>query len=418
MIDTFVKQLKSNDAARRREAIIALGKSNDRAALQPLAEVYKNDPEPALRELALKAGRYLRQQTQQAPPAAQQVAAAASSSSASSRLKEELATYEAEDATKASGIPVQRRHVVTQADIDRSKSYLDEALSHNMNGDNTRALKALRKALELNPDIKDDGFFVSVAGAVTGDSGQAAINFILDQAQAKEFLRESKRQQKSVQTAMHLETAEKSRWSGVTLELAVFVLINVLGTLTMFFVFTESISSLSTDSDVISARQAGELRSMVASFSLVTGLIVGLISGVGSAVNLFLQGVAIHFVATTLFGGKGTIRFMLDKLFGLYNKRLPLLYALLVASVWVTIGAGSPIFTVLIGFITSLIGLQILFKASSLTSQAYNFSTGSGCLTNIFAFGFLWVISMVVGYVLSNALLGSFLSGMSNLPLS
>ncbi|MCL4248511.1 MAG: hypothetical protein KJ065_10235 [Anaerolineae bacterium] len=386
--------------------------------MQPLAEVYKNDPEPALRELALKAGRYLRQQTQQEPPPVQQVGAAASSSSASSRLKEELASYEAEDTAKASAIPVQRRHVVTQADIDRSKSYLDEALSHNMNGDNARALKALRKALELNPDIKDDGFFVSVAGAVTGDTGQAAINFILDQAQAKEFLKESKRQQKSVQTAMHLETAEKSRWSGVTLELAVFVLINVFGTLIMFFVFTESISSLSTDSDMISARQAGELRSMVASFSLVTGLIVGLISGVGSAVNLFLQGAAIHFVATTLFGGKGTIRFMLDKLFGLYNKRLPLLYALLVASVWVTIGAGSPIFTVLIGFITSLIGLQILFKASSLTSQAYNFSAGSGCLTNIFAFGFLWVISMVVGYVLSSAFLGSFLSGMSNLPLS
>ncbi|MCA9903160.1 MAG: hypothetical protein KC547_04830 [Anaerolineae bacterium] len=417
MIDTYVRQLKSNDAGRRREAIIALGKSNDPAALPPLAEVYKNDPEPALRDLALKAGRYLRQHTQQEPPVAQEIAAAAPSS-ASSRLKEELASYEAEDASGSSSIPLQRRRVVPQEDIDRSKSYVDEALSHNMNGDNARALKALRKALELNPDIKDDGFFVSVAGAVTGDTGQAAINFILDQKQAKEFVKESKRQQKSVQTAMHLETAEKSRWSGVTLELAMFVLINVLGTLIMFFVFTESISSLSADSDMISGRQASELRSMVATFSLVTGLIVGLISAVGSAVNLFLQGVAIHFVATTLFGGKGTIRFMLDKLFGLYNKRLPLLYALIIASVWVTFGAGSPIFSALIGFVTSLIGLQILFKASSLTSQAYNFSTGSGCLTNILAFGFLGLISMVIGYLLTNVFLGSFLSSMGNLPLS
>ncbi|MBE0688551.1 MAG: HEAT repeat domain-containing protein, partial [Anaerolineae bacterium] len=314
MIDIYIQQLKSEDAARRREAIVALGKSNDPSALQPLAEVYRNDPEPALRDLALKAGRYLRQHTSQDVSSAGQ--SGAGSSSASSRLKEELSSYETEHSA-SSRQNIVRRKVVSPADVTRSRSYVDEALSHNMNDDNARALKALRKALELNPNIQDDGFFVSVAGAVTGDSGQAAISFILDQQQAKEFVKESLRHQKSVQTAMHLETAEKSRWSAVTLELVIYMFINVLGTVIMFFIFTESIANLPADSETLAPAQASELRAMVSSFTLVTSVIVGVISAVASAINLFVQGAAIHFVATRMFQGKGTMRYMLDNLFAL-----------------------------------------------------------------------------------------------------
>jgi len=415
VIDTYLQQLKSQDIARRREAIVALGKSSDPAALQPLADVYRNDPDPALRDLALKAGRYLRQHMSQ--DAGSSGYSSVASSTASSRLKEELSRYESEQPASAqNNLP--RRRAVSDADVTRSKSYVDEALSHNMNGDNARALKALRKALELNPNIMDDGFFVSVAGAVTGDSGQAAINFILDQQQAKEFVKESKRQQKSVQTAMHLETAEKSRWSGVTLELIIFMLINVLGTVIMFIVFTESIANMPLDSDTLSPAQANELRTMVSSVTIMSSVLVGVVSAVGSAVSLFIQGAAIHFVATMIFQGKGTMRYMLDKLFGLYNKRLPLLYALSIASVWITFGAGSPIFTALLGFVTAIIGLRILFKASSLTSEAYNFGAGSGCLTNAFALGFLWLITAVIGFIFGNALMGAFFSGMGNLPIS
>ncbi|MCC6614857.1 MAG: hypothetical protein IT320_15355 [Anaerolineae bacterium] len=415
MIEVYLQQLKSKDAARRREAIVALGKSNDPAALQPLADIYRNDPDPALRDLALKAGRYLRQHMSQAGGSAGALAAA--SSTASNRLKEELSHYETEQPAAARHHLPQRR-AVPPADVTRSKSYVDEALSHNMDGDNGRALKALRKALELNPNIMDDAFFVSVAGAVTGDSGQAAIDFILDQQQAKEFVKESKRQQKSVETARHLETAEKSHWSGVVLELVIFMLINVLGTVITFVIFTESISNLSADSGMLAPQQTSELQSMVSSVTIMSSVIVGVVSAIGSAVSLFIQGTAIHLVATMIFQGKGTMRYMLDRLFGLYNKQLPILYALGIASVWITFAAGSPIFSGLLGFITAIIGLRILFKASSLTSEAYNFSSGSGCLTNVFALGLLWLITAVIGFVFGNVLFGAFFSGMSNFPLS
>ena len=60
-------QLQNPDPAVRREAIIALGRSKDLAALPELAKVYKNDPVPELRELARQAGRYIQQENRPAP---------------------------------------------------------------------------------------------------------------------------------------------------------------------------------------------------------------------------------------------------------------------------------------------------------------------------------------------------------------
>ena len=64
MIDQWIQQLKSPDPEQRRQAIVALANTRDPAALAPLAAIYRGDPEPALREMALKAGRYIRQESQ------------------------------------------------------------------------------------------------------------------------------------------------------------------------------------------------------------------------------------------------------------------------------------------------------------------------------------------------------------------
>lgn len=59
MFDDYVALVQSADAAKRREAIISFGKLGDPRALKYLAQVYKTDSDPALRELAAKAGRHI-----------------------------------------------------------------------------------------------------------------------------------------------------------------------------------------------------------------------------------------------------------------------------------------------------------------------------------------------------------------------
>jgi hypothetical protein len=68
-MDRYLAQLKSADAAVRRQAIIAIGRGGTGASLPALAEVFRTDPDPDLRELARKAGLAIRKrETGGAPP--------------------------------------------------------------------------------------------------------------------------------------------------------------------------------------------------------------------------------------------------------------------------------------------------------------------------------------------------------------
>ena len=61
MFDAYVDQLNDRDPQRRREAIIALGRSKNLAAIPHLSKVFREDPDNELRELARKAATYIRQ---------------------------------------------------------------------------------------------------------------------------------------------------------------------------------------------------------------------------------------------------------------------------------------------------------------------------------------------------------------------
>ncbi len=65
MIDYLIQQLHNPDAAVRRRAIVKLGRSKDPVVLKALGQIVRSDPDPELRQLARKAGQYIRQQMQQ-----------------------------------------------------------------------------------------------------------------------------------------------------------------------------------------------------------------------------------------------------------------------------------------------------------------------------------------------------------------
>ncbi len=62
MIDYLIQQLHNPDAAIRRRAIVKLGRSKNPAVLKALGATVRSDPDPEVRELARKAGQYIRQQ--------------------------------------------------------------------------------------------------------------------------------------------------------------------------------------------------------------------------------------------------------------------------------------------------------------------------------------------------------------------
>lgn len=154
-MNDLLRQLQHPDPDQRRRAIVALGRGADPAALPALARVYRTDPDPALRELALKAGRYLRQQTAGAP--------------AESPTKRPASPAAPLPGLAADSLPP--KHVeqpVSHRNVQRAKQYASQAMDAYMAGDKARAAAHLRKALSINPNLTADKALVNLAGEVTG----------------------------------------------------------------------------------------------------------------------------------------------------------------------------------------------------------------------------------------------------------
>ncbi len=64
MDEKILKALQSKNSLIRRQAIMRLGSQGDEEAIKPLAAVYRNDPEPDLRDLARQAAKQIRDRLQ------------------------------------------------------------------------------------------------------------------------------------------------------------------------------------------------------------------------------------------------------------------------------------------------------------------------------------------------------------------
>src|SRR5688572_24569839 len=151
MLDDYLEQLNSSDPRQRQAAVIALGKLRDPVALRPLAELFRTDPDAQIRELALKAGRLIRGDSSERPASTAPIFVPAMSKSAAASDEE---------------TPAKKRTPITQGAITSARQLTEDALSVNLRGDKSGAVKLLNKALLLNPTLIDDTYFRSVASAV------------------------------------------------------------------------------------------------------------------------------------------------------------------------------------------------------------------------------------------------------------
>lgn len=200
--------LKSDDPAQRRQAIITLGKSGDARAIPYLADAFRTDPDPQLRELAKKAGRYIQQQTAQQEAAAPQAPSPPPSEpspqpepglivpdvplyemeDAEHLTDEEREAYEAgwldmsrlkDDVTYGSGTSIEVE--VSQRDREKAKTAYDRAMDLHFKGEMAEAVIELSKSLELNPNLARDRLIGNLAHALTGLDVEDAVKMIQDE---------------------------------------------------------------------------------------------------------------------------------------------------------------------------------------------------------------------------------------------
>jgi hypothetical protein len=374
----YLKQLRDRDAAQRKQAIKAVARGKDHSALKQLAIMAGDDPDPAIRELARKAGVYIRQQHGELQPVpTPEVAADAVS---------------IEDG-KPAEIPV------TDKNAEQARNHISAAMSYQINDDRARAFKELRRALALNPNLRNDSYFTSLSEAVTGKQGSEAFRLLSDDDTLSTLTKTQAEARRQRHMEEHLYRVRSAKWNSATFDLGLFFLIAAIGAMLLTFITIQSAQALvsqyderqtawdngevdevtgepielmEVDDDFLAfSRRAGEL-------PFVRATMNGLLVGVMATGSLLLWGMLTHGLSEKLLRGTGSLPYLMHRWASMLNVRLLVGFVLggVGTVVIFALGGGTAILVV-----AGLVGLILLFALFTMTSrvaQAYNVSIVKG----------------------------------------
>jgi tetratricopeptide (TPR) repeat protein len=381
--------LNNADAKIRFAAVKKLARDKDVTALKKLAELAANDPDEQVREVAAKAIQYIK-----------------ADSRAEAEAKLEAKTREPE---------------ISARDQARAKAFLDAAIGYYINGERERALKELSKAISVNPKLERDPFFKNTVEDVTGAQGEEALNMVRNSNQLKEVAVTERKLKQEKRQAEHLKDVQRSRWSSVLMDLAIYTFLSIVLTALGLGLSGQSAQGYINNQIYLQqAFEAGErdappevdpafdeyARQVAAvltiPLSVTTGVVVGLLSVVSLLINLLFT----HLAAKFIFRGQATFPHLIYKVVSLYNTRLPVFYVILFVGIVLGFAMGSSVVAGIAGAILSLYSLMLFLGTIGRIGETYDFGSAKGCLSLIVG---SFILS-VIGFVVHLLFLGSILA--------
>lgn len=215
MIDErIIKALQHPDSDKRKQAVMLLAKTRDPEALKHLARVYREDDDPAVRDLARKGGLYIKKH---APAAASPPVPAAQRRAP---LPDDMEAEADEDEAHR---PLLHEPHVSEADRQTAKGYLEQAIDLNLRRENDKAFERLTRAFALNPRLESDGYAMNVAATVTGLDQQTAYERIQQAIEESPKLKKSQRARRKQRSASTTLIAVAALMLGVLILLGYFL---------------------------------------------------------------------------------------------------------------------------------------------------------------------------------------------------
>jgi hypothetical protein len=147
--DDIKRLLDSPDAADRKEGIRRLAQTLDTSALAYLGVIYRTDPDAEIRQLALKAGRYIKQNSTLSALSTQEVMAAPT-----------VSPYAVEDT------PLSPEEAALQARKAKGESLMSLAKAHFDNREGVQARKLAIEAIDLYPQLLSDLYYLELLGQI------------------------------------------------------------------------------------------------------------------------------------------------------------------------------------------------------------------------------------------------------------
>lgn len=401
----YLRQLKDRDPAKRKAAIHAAARAVDGDALKQLAIMCEDDPNEEVRDLALKVGVFIRKQVR---------------GEGSSKVK---AAVSDENARRAQGL-------------------INEAVTAQSHNQKSRAMKNLAQALRLDPNLRNDGYFINVVETVTGRPGEgAAVLALLDDKKEQKTLAQKEaqeRQQKQLEG--HLEEVNKIQWSAALFDAGLFFVVMFVGTVLVLFLAVQGAQGyvdkidenihavnaarndgrvrmvdgkeifISTETDSAGTpktfeaitvdrefwRQANNLRKT----EFLALMPIALIVAVGGTVLTVLFSVIAHVMAALVLRGKGRLAYLAQTMLSMMTTRmLTLLIMLGVGMILIFAADGGAMMMIVAGaagLMSCVFGLSLI----TLTGKAYNIGFAKALIAVLPAF----IVVGVLGTVLSSLL--------------
>ena len=378
MLQHDLDQLRSADPEVRRKAIIALGRRKDPAALDPLAEVYRSDPDTGLRELAYKAGRYIRSSSAEA---------ASPTPAGSSALK------------STAEIQTQRpRRQVSGMAMEQARAYFDQALDSQVRGQEVKAVELLGRALETNPELRNDTMTINLAIELTGLGSSAALATLEDPVSRREFIQRLSGIDVTTQSRRVARMNEEEvTWGSALIDLAIYGLVNgaivfvtsLVATQVLFGLFSSAMATAPTSTPGTIALLSSLNTQQV---TLPLAALYGIFTAFAAIISLLIVDGAIHLIATTVLGGEGTLTSLIRQTTLYYAAVTAVSLLLNVVLTAVALNDNTTASLSVLSWLPSVVSLVMAFWAATLTGRAYQFGTAKGC------------VSMILGYVALGAL--------------
>jgi hypothetical protein len=375
MIDQWVKQLKSRDAEQRKQAVKALARTQDPAAIEYLTDVMERDSDPEVSDLAFKAIAYIKKKT------------GYTGDSASSMLGGYGGDADEDQ------IPQSQKVQVSQRDMDRAQSLVDQAMNVHTQGDDDQAADYLKKAFKTNPNLKYNSDTIGLAASITGLGSEDAVRR-LTADEAKQAKPKAKRGDRDRDTMT---------WGDALVDLAIYGLV-ITGSVgaalfaLLYLVVIPYVQASGASSVIPSGRTASPLdpAQLIALMNTEGAkyiVLIALVIGVTSMVVLFIQYVSIHIAATSILGGEGSLVGLIRKM----TLFLAAVYALsiIIIIVGLVFTVTSPRNVTSINTFNILFELVIFVVMSMRIGSVYGFGGFKGC-ASIFIGSILLVVAGIV----------------------
>lgn len=393
MIDhQLIEMIDDPNPKVRAEAVKQLAKTRSHEAVQYLAAIYKTDSDPEIRELARKAGLYIKKK----------------------QAEDQWTGGDADPDSYEDEAPKRKEVQVSQRAQDTAKSYMENAMNLHVAGDDEKATKSLMKAFKANPNLQFDSYSVGLAATIMDMPGEKATAILVGDVDYGEGDVPKKKRKNDDPDEV---STEKVMIDLLIYGIVIFALV-LVGMLILMSLFGNLIQTAIAESpELAAAMSSSEYADETQfAFDLINGIVQngGVISiatavavSIYSVIALLIQFACMHVAATMIMGGEGTYKALVHKVTGVLTI-FSVLYVLLsgymiYAYVDASISENFSSFSTAtaVSGVAALLSIGYLIWFVGAIGSVYKFGSGKGCLSFILGsiiFGFLnAIVSGVLG---------------------